>query len=130
MSSEKESLIVSTLAVIPVFAVLLANYAFFGLEIPTEILPYALLGTLTIITGLLITEYRDISVGYQWAIESGTLRWLFIIIIFSSKGITESFSTLDLPGSFSQLMTYQFLFELPAMIGGYLIAYEIYRRTR
>ena len=114
----------------PVFALLLLNYLYFGLEIPTEVPVYLFFGFLTVLSGFVANFYLRDEVDAIWAIESGLFRWLFIAVAFTAKGVLESFSSIEVIGEFSQIITLQFLWELPAMIAGYLIGLKIYELLR
>lgn len=129
MDSEEKSIAVSLLSIVPVFGLLILNYLYFGLEVPVEPFVYILYGILTVIVGIGVTVFFGEEVSYRWVIDAGLGRWLIIAAVFTLKGIVENLSSFDVAGSFSQIITLQFLFEIPAMIGGYLIGYELYRRV-
>lgn len=126
MKPEIEAAFASSIAVIPVFALLIINYAVFGLDTPTAPDTYLIFGSLTVLCGVIVTSYLGSRVGLEWAIESGLLRWGVLAAAFTMKPLLDVV-LFDVPGEFAQIITFQFLFEIPAMVGGYLVAVGIYR---
>lgn len=118
---------VSAFSIVPVFFFLALTYWFFGFNLPESIVAWVYWSGVTVVIGMMTTWFIKEEVDIEWGLIAGASRWIFVAVAFSIKGILEFLGFGNpIVGSFDRIITLQFVFELPAMILGYVVGVKIF----
>jgi hypothetical protein len=127
MTEYEDSLKASILSILPIFVALIPSYYYFGFELPPAF-EWVVWSVVTVIVGLVVTEYIREEVDYRWAVFAGISRWIFVAVTFTLKAVAES-AGVEVVSSMSRILTYQFASELPLMIIGYAVGVFLFKQT-